>query len=80
MILIFLVLLLALLPLVLTTSFPHLVVVSIYSGLAHLLAFGWAIMIIIILLRRRRIREWREARKLRKQARAEQKKNRRAQL
>jgi short subunit fatty acids transporter len=80
MILIFLVLLLALLPLVLTTSCPHLVVVSIYSGLAHLLAFGWAIMIIIILLRRRRIREWREARKLRKQARAEQKKNRRAQL
>jgi len=74
MILIFLVLLLALLPLVLTTSFPHLVVVSIYSGLAHLLAFGWAIMIIIILLRRRRIREWREARKLRKQARAKQKK------
>jgi threonine/homoserine/homoserine lactone efflux protein len=73
MILIFLVLLLALLPLVLTTSFPHLVVVSIYSGLAHLLAFGWAIMIIIILLRRRRIREWREARKLRKQARAQQK-------
>jgi len=73
MILIFLVLLLALLPLVLTTSFPHLVVVSIYSGLAHLLAFGWAIMIIIILLRRRRIREWREARKLRKQMRAQQK-------
>ena len=65
MILILLGLLLALLPLVLTTAFPHLLLVSIYAGLAHVLALAWAILIITIILRRRRIAEWRQARKMR---------------
>lgn len=65
MILIFLGLLLALLPLLLTTAFPHLVVVSIYAGLAHVLAFAWAALILTIIARRQRIADWRAARKLR---------------
>lgn len=65
MILILLGLLLALLPLVLTTAFPHLLLVSIYAGLAHVLALAWAVLIITIILRRRRIAEWRNARKMR---------------
>ena len=68
MILILLGLLLALLPLVLTTAFPHLLLVSIYAGLAHVLALAWAVLIITIILRRRRIAEWRQARKMRKEA------------
>ena len=65
MILILLGLLLALLPLVLTTAFPHLLLVSIYAGLAHVLALAWAVLIITIILRRRRIAEWRHARTMR---------------
>lgn len=65
MILIFFGLLLALLPLVLTTAFPHLVVVSIYAGLAHVLALIWAILILTIIARRQRIADWRASRKLR---------------
>lgn len=65
MILIFLGLLLALLPLMLTTAFPHLVVVSIYAGLAHVLALAWAVLILTIIARRQRIADWRAARKLR---------------
>lgn len=65
MILIFLGLLLALLPLLLTTAFPHLVVVSIYAGLAHVLALAWAVLILTIIARRQRIADWRAARKLR---------------
>ena len=63
MILIFFGLLLALLPLVLTTSFPHLVVVSVYTGLAHVLALAWAVFILTIIARRQRISDWRAARK-----------------
>lgn len=65
MILIFFGLLLALLPLVLTTAFPHLVVVSIYAGLAHVLALVWAILTLTIIARRQRIADWRASRKLR---------------
>lgn len=68
MILIFLGVLLALLPLVLTTAFPHLVVVSIYAGLAHLLALAWAVLILTIIARRQRIADWRAARKRNKKA------------
>lgn len=63
MILIFFGLLLALLPLVLTTSFPHLVVISVYAGLAHVLALAWAVLILTIIARRQRIADWRAARK-----------------
>lgn len=66
MLLILLVFILALLPLVLTTALPQLMVVSIYAGLAHLLALAWAMMIVTIVVRRHRITEWRTARKFRK--------------
>jgi short subunit fatty acids transporter len=66
MLLILLVLILALLPLMLTTALPQLMIVSIYAGLAHLLALAWAMMIVAIVVRRHRIAEWRTARKLRK--------------
>lgn len=65
MLLILLGLLLALLPLALTSAFPHLLVISIYAGLAHVLALAWAFLILTIIVRRHRIAEWREARKLR---------------
>jgi hypothetical protein len=65
MILIFLGLLLALLPLVLTTAFPHLLVVSIYAGLAHVLALAWAILVLTVIARRQRIADWRASRKSR---------------
>ena len=61
MVLILLVLLLALLPLLLTTALPQLMIVSIYAGLAHLAALAWAMMIISILVRRHRIAQWRAA-------------------
>ncbi|CAG0952628.1 hypothetical protein MTYP_00277 [Methylophilaceae bacterium] len=64
MLLILLGLLLALLPLMLTTALPQLMIVSIYAGLAHLVALAWAMMIISVLVRRHRIAEWRESRKL----------------
>ena len=67
MLLVLLGLILALLPIILTSAFPHLVVVSIYAGLIPWLAFGWAVLIITILLRRKRIAEWRQNRKLKKQ-------------
>mgnify|MGYP006967592613 CR=1 FL=1 len=67
MLLILLGLVLALLPIVLTSAFPHLVVVSIYAGLIPWLALGWAVFIIVILLRRKRIAEWRQNRKLKKE-------------
>ena len=63
MLLILLGLLLATLPFILTTAFPHLVVVSIYAGLAHVLALAWAVLIITIIARRQRIAEWRQSRK-----------------
>jgi hypothetical protein len=63
MLLILLGLLLALLPLLLTTALPQLMIVSIYAGLAHLVALVWAMMIITAIVRRHRIAEWRESRK-----------------
>jgi hypothetical protein len=67
MLLILLGLILAVLPIILTSAFPHLVMVSIYAGIIPWLAFGWAILIITILLRRKRIAEWRQNRRLKKQ-------------
>ena len=68
MLLIFLGLLLAILPLVMTTAFPHLMVVSIYSSLVFLAGLAWAVLVLTIIARRQRIADWRAARKLRKQA------------
>ena len=66
MLLILLGLILALLPIILTSAFPHLVVVSIYAGVVPWLAFAWAILFITFLLRRKRIAEWRESRRIKK--------------
>jgi hypothetical protein len=66
MLLILLGMILALLPLILTTAYPHLVVISIYAGTLPWLAIGWAILVITIIMRRQRIAEWREKRKLNK--------------
>ncbi|NBO10429.1 MAG: hypothetical protein EBV25_02435 [Methylophilaceae bacterium] len=66
MLLILLGLILALLPIILTSAFPHLVVVSIYAGVVPWLAFAWAILVITFLLRRKRIAEWRENRRIKK--------------
>lgn len=66
MLLILLGLILALLPLILTTAFPHVVVISIYAGTLPWLALGWAILVITIIMRRQRIAEWREKRRLSK--------------
>jgi hypothetical protein len=66
MLLILLGMILALLPLILTTAYPHLVVISIYAGTLPWLAIGWAILVITIIMRRQRIAEWREKRKLKK--------------
>jgi len=66
MLLILLGLILALLPLILTTAFPHLIVISIYAGLVPCIAIGWAVIGVTIILRRQRIAEWRENRKRKK--------------
>lgn len=66
MLLILLGMILALLPLILTTAYPHLVVISIYAGTLPWLAIGWAILVMTIIMRRHRIAEWREKRKLMK--------------
>jgi ABC-type bacteriocin/lantibiotic exporter with double-glycine peptidase domain len=66
MLLILLGLILALLPVILTTAFPHLIVISIYAGTLPWLALGWAILVMTIIMRRQRIAEWREKRKLNK--------------
>ena len=68
MLLILLGLLVAILPLVMTTAFPHLMVVSIYSSLVFLAALAWAVLVITIIARRQRIADWRMARKQRKEA------------
>jgi len=73
MLIILLGILLAILPLVMTTAFPHLVIVSIYSGLGFLLALGWAVFVIFIMARRQRILEWRQKRKAAKLAKSGQK-------
>ena len=69
MLLILLLLILATLPLVLTTALPQLMIVSIYAGLAKLLALAWVMMVIAVIVRRHLISEWRSARQLRKNAR-----------
>lgn len=63
MLIILLGVILALLPFILTTAFPHLIVISIYAGTLPLLAIGWAALVITIIMRRQRIAEWRERRK-----------------
>ncbi len=68
MLLILLGLILALLPLILTTAFPHLIVISIYAGVVPWIAITWAVIGVTIVLRRQRIAEWRENRKLKKMA------------
>ncbi|MEY3651263.1 MAG: hypothetical protein RLZZ351_628 [Pseudomonadota bacterium] len=68
MLLILLGLILALLPLILTTAFPHLMVISIYAGLVPWIAITWAVIVVTIILRRQRIAEWRENRKRKKMA------------
>ena len=70
MLLILLGLILALLPVILTTAFPHLIVISIYAGTLPWLELGWAILVITIIMRRQRITEWREKRKLNKKKKA----------
>jgi len=62
MLLILLLLLLASLPLIFTTAFPHLMLVSIYAGLAHVLALVWVTLLLTIAARRQRAAEWRLAR------------------
>lgn len=69
MLLILLGLILALLPLMLTTAMPQLMIVSIYAGLAHLLALAWAMIIITAIVRRHRIAEWRASRRVAKSSR-----------
>jgi len=68
MLLILLGLILAILPLVMTTAFPHLMVVSIYSSVVFLAALAWAVLVLTIIARRQRIADWRMARRLRKEA------------
>ncbi len=59
-------LILGLLPLILTTAFPHLIVISIYAGTLPWLTIGWVVLVGTIIMRRQRIAEWREKRKLNK--------------
>lgn len=66
MLLILIGLILALLPLMLTTAFPHLIVISIYAGLIPWIAIAWAVIGVTMILRRQRIAEWRENRKRKK--------------
>jgi hypothetical protein len=66
MLLILIGLILALLPLILTTAFPHLIVISIYAGLVPWIAIAWAVIGVTMILRRQRIAEWRENRKRKK--------------
>jgi hypothetical protein len=66
MLLILLGLILALLPLILTTAFPHLIVISIYAGLVPWIAIAWAVIGVTMILRRQRIAAWRENRKHKK--------------
>jgi cobalamin biosynthesis protein CobD/CbiB len=66
MLLILLGLVLALLPLILTSAFPHLILVSIYAGIIPWIAIAWAVVVVTLMLRRRRIEEWRQKRKNKK--------------
>jgi hypothetical protein len=66
MLLILIGLILALLPLILTTAFPHLILISIYAGLVPWIAIAWAVIGVTMILRRQRIAEWRENRRRKK--------------
>jgi hypothetical protein len=66
MLLILLGLILALLPIILTSAYPHLMVLSIYAGVLPWLAIAWAALIISIIMRRERIAQWREKRRISK--------------
>ncbi len=59
MLIVLILIILALLPLALTQAFPHLLIISIYAGIFPWLALAWSAFWITILLRRRRIKEWR---------------------
>jgi cation transporter-like permease len=63
MLIILLGVILALLPFILTTAFPHLIVISIYAGTLPWLAISWVALVITMMMRRQRIAEWREKRK-----------------
>lgn len=63
MLIILFLIIIALLPIVLTQAFPHLLMISIYAGVFPWLAVAWVAIWITILLRRKRIREWRQRRK-----------------
>ena len=60
-------LLLAILPLLMTTALTPLVLVSVYSSVAFLGTLAWAVLVITIIARRHRIAEWRIARKHKQQ-------------
>jgi hypothetical protein len=60
MLLILLGLILALLPVILTTAFPNLIVISIYAGTLPWLALVLAIIVMTAIMRRQRIAEWRK--------------------
>ena len=60
MLLILLGLILALLPVILTTAFPNLIVISIYAGTLPWLALGLGIIVMTAIMRRQRIAEWRK--------------------
>lgn len=62
MLIVLFLIILALLPLAVTQAFPHLLMVSIYAGIFPWLAIAWAAFWITIMLRRKRIREWRARR------------------
>ena len=53
-------LILALLPVILTTAFPNLIVISIYAGTLPWLALGLGIIVMTAIMRRQRIAEWRK--------------------
>ena len=66
MLIVLFLIILALLPLLLTQAFPHLLMVSIYAGIFPWLAIAWAAFWITIAMRRQRIKEWQAQRKIRK--------------
>jgi hypothetical protein len=71
MLIVLFLIILALLPLAVTQAFPHLLMVSIYAGVFPWLALAWAAFWITIVLRQKRIREWRNQKRIRKSFRNE---------
>jgi hypothetical protein len=62
MLLVLLLMLLALLPLAFTSAFSQLMLVSIYAGLAHILALLWVTLLLMVAARRQRVADWRRLR------------------